>query len=69
MDRGTLVNLETRIDALIAHCEQLKQENKQLRTEQVQLKQERTRLVEKTELAKTRINAMIERLKALDPES
>jgi len=58
--------LEIRIDELIRACEFLKEENKSLKTKQESLITERATLVEKTDLARTRIEAMISRLKSLE---
>lgn len=61
--------LSTRIDDLIALCSQLDQENRKLKDEASQWLQEREQLVEKTELARTKVETMITRLKALEQES
>lgn len=58
--------LEERVDDLITAVERLQQENKDLRDNQSSLMTERSQLVEKTELARTRVEAMISRLKALE---
>lgn len=60
--------LEHQIDQLIYRCQQLEQENRSLRNQETLWKKERTRLVEKNELARTRVEAMIHRLKALEQE-
>ena len=61
-----LKNLELRIDELIQLCQQFKSENQSLREQQSQLSAERSHLIEKNELAKSRIEAMIMRLKTLE---
>ncbi len=58
--------LEDRVDDLIKAVERLQQENKDLRENQSSLVTERSQLIEKTELARTRVEAMISRLKALE---
>ena len=58
--------LEVRVEELIRACEFLKQENQTLKVKQDSLVAERAALVEKTELARTRIEAMISRLKSLE---
>lgn len=58
--------LEVRVEELIRACDFLKKENQDLKVNQESLVAERASLVEKTELAKTRIEAMISRLKSLD---
>lgn len=58
--------LEVRVEELIRACEFLKQENQSLKVTQEGLVAERAALVEKTELARNRIEAMISRLKSLE---
>jgi len=58
--------LESQVDVLIRLVQQLKEENSSLRNQQNSLQHERARLVEKNEMAKTRVEAMISRLKALE---
>ncbi|NNJ93005.1 MAG: TIGR02449 family protein [Gammaproteobacteria bacterium] len=58
--------LEVRVEELIKACEFLKEENKSLKVNQESLVSERAALVEKTELAKNRIEAMIARLKSIE---
>lgn len=64
-----LQRLETQIDALIDTVNLLKQENTSLRHQQDQLMSERAQLIEKTELARSRVEAMISRLKSLELSS
>ncbi|HEY8554390.1 MAG TPA: TIGR02449 family protein [Burkholderiales bacterium] len=66
MESDDLKQLENRIDQLIAACQRLQQENSALKSEQEQLQAERARLLEKTRIARERIEAMINRLKALE---
>lgn len=61
-----LRKLEVRVEELIRACSYLKDENKSLRTRQENLVAERALLIEKTELARTRVEAMISRLKAME---
>jgi cell division protein ZapB len=68
MDELDLKKLETRVDELIKAVERLQQENKTLRNSQTHLMTERTELIEKTEMARTKVEAMIKRLKALENE-
>jgi cell division protein ZapB len=60
--------LEHQIDQLIYRCQQLERENRDLRNQENNWRKERTRLIEKNELARTRVESMIERLKALEQE-
>ena len=61
-----LQKLENQIDALIDTVAKLKQENTSLRHQQDSLLSERSQLIEKTELARTRVEAMITRLRSLE---
>jgi cell division protein ZapB len=58
--------LEIRVEELIRACSYLKDENKSLRVRQDNLVTERAILIEKTELARTRVEAMITRLKSME---
>ena len=65
MDLNTL---EKRIDELIAFCDQLERKQESMAAKQEKGVQERTRLLEKNELAKAKIEAMIMRLKSLEQD-
>lgn len=58
-----------KVESLITLCQKLRQENQTLRANEQQWKQERASLIEKNEIARTRVEAMIGRLKALEHES
>ena len=58
--------LEQRVEQLIAAVHRLKKENRALKSGQRDLAQEHARLVEKTKIARTRIESMIGRLKSLE---
>ncbi len=60
--------LERRVGELIALTEQLATENRALRTQQENWSVERAKLIEKNELAKSRVESMIGRLRALEKE-
>jgi len=66
VDNEDLKKLEQRIEQLIAVCQRLKKENRSLKSGQRDLVQEHARLVEKTQIARTRIESMIGRLKSLE---
>ncbi|MCZ6718748.1 MAG: TIGR02449 family protein [Gammaproteobacteria bacterium] len=68
-DKLDLVALEARVDDLIRTVEQLKTENTALRGQQTSLVTERAALIEKTEQARTRIESMISRLRAMETRS
>ena len=61
-----LKRLDESVDVLLKTISQLKQENVQLRSQQEFLQVERSRLMEKTETARTRVEAIINRLKAME---
>lgn len=63
-----LNHLEKQVDQLIKICDELKGENHLLRERQSSLVEERASLIEKTELARVRVEAMIDRLKSLESE-
>jgi len=65
-DSQDLKILESRIDELIESCRRLKSENQSLKSEQNDLSEQHARLMEKTRLARARIETMIDRLKALE---
>ena len=62
-------SLEKKLDALILLYNSLRNENSSLKTKQDELVQERAKLIEKTTLAKTRVEAMITRLKSMEQGS
>lgn len=66
MENKDLKILESRIDDLIDTCQRLKGENQALKSKQGSLSEQHTRLVEKTRVARARIETMIDRLKALE---
>ena len=64
-----LRQLEKRIDQLIDTVGLLKNENSSLRQQQEKLVAERSQLLDKTETARTRVEAMISRLRSLELSS
>jgi cell division protein ZapB len=58
--------LRGRIDELLRHCRRLEEENRSLQDKQTELVAERARLIAKNDEARTRVEAMIARLKALE---
>ena len=60
--------LESKIDELIELCTVLTRENRALRAQQQNWTTERAKLIEKNELAKSRVESMITRLKALEQD-
>lgn len=64
-----LKSLERRIDELIKLCNQLDQENKALKADANQWRNERDKLIQSTDQARNQVEAMIQRLRALEQES
>ncbi len=58
--------LSDKIDRLISHCQQLESDNSALRELQQDWSHERSQLLQKNDLARNKIEAMIGRLKALE---
>jgi cell division protein ZapB len=63
---NNLERLEERIDDLIAACKRLQKEKDRLQSDQKNLAETNSHLNEKTQKARARIEAMIDRLKALE---
>ena len=61
-----LQHLDDSIDVLLEMISRLKQENTQLRSQQDFLQIERSKLMEKNEMARTRVESIINRLKAME---
>ncbi|MEN8259788.1 MAG: TIGR02449 family protein [Pseudomonadota bacterium] len=61
-----LQKLEQQLDALTEYCHRLRVENRSLKIKQGELVRERAQLIEKTTLAKTRVEGMIMRLKSME---
>jgi cell division protein ZapB len=69
MDPTSLDNLEKKVGELILLCEELYRENSQLKSSQSKWQDERVKLREKNDLARSRVDNMISRLKSLEQES
>lgn len=61
--------IEHKLDAILDERTQLLQENQALKQAEHQWQQERASLIEKNELARGRIEAMISRLKSLESDA
>lgn len=64
-----LKSLESKVGELIRTCAYLREENDSLRRRQDNLIAERASLLQKTELARSRVEAMIARLKSMESNS
>ena len=61
-----IAGFERRVDALIRLCRRLQEENASLRARQETLVGERSELIEKNEQARSRVEAMLSRLRAME---
>lgn len=68
MKEQDLGTLEQKVDRLISLCARLQQENRALLEREANLLKERSKLLEKNELARSRVENMITRLKSLSNE-
>ncbi|MFC6330636.1 TIGR02449 family protein [Alloalcanivorax gelatiniphagus] len=63
-----LQQLEARVDELLRISAHLRQENRLLRERETRLLDERAQLIKKNDLAKSRVEAIITRLRSLEQE-
>ena len=68
MSDTDIIKLENRIDELITICDQLKSENTVLRERQELMADERERLIEKADMARTRVEAILARLRTMESQ-
>lgn len=61
-----LQRIEKRVEELVNICNQLKEENRSLRQRQELLVSEKAGLLQKNDLVRGRVEAMIERLKSME---
>lgn len=66
MSDRDLQALENKIDELITEFRRLEQEKRLLQAEREAWKAERAKLIKQNELARSRVEAMIERLKTME---
>jgi cell division protein ZapB len=66
MEQSEVQALADKLDKLIEHCQKLEQNNATLRRLQDDWNRERSQLMQKNDLAKNKIEAMIGRLRALE---
>ncbi|SHK21949.1 cell division protein ZapB [Marinobacter antarcticus] len=66
MEQSEVQALADKLDKLIEHCQKLEQNNATLRQLQDGWNRERSQLMQKNDLAKNKIEAMIGRLRALE---
>ncbi|OUR64623.1 TIGR02449 family protein [Methylophaga sp. 42_25_T18] len=68
MEKDAIQQLEQQVDDLLRASRRIRDENMLLKSQQTAWLTERTQLVEKTDLARSRIDTMVSRLKELDDE-
>lgn len=68
MDKNAIQQLEQQVDELLRTSRRLREENMLLKSQQAAWLSERTQLIEKTDVARSRIEKMVGRLKELDKE-
>ena len=61
-------NFEQKLDQLIELCQQLKRDNHALRNREDDLLRERSQLMKKNDMARQKVETMINRLQALSSE-
>lgn len=69
MSTPLINHVEDQLDQLISHCHKLEKENATLKAKEQGWQQERQRLMEKNEIARKRVESMIQHLKDLESES
>ena len=69
MQDSQFKELERKIDDLIALCIELNRENSALKAEADTWQQQRQQLMDRNELAKSKVAAMISRLKAMEQDA
>ena len=69
MENAEITTLIEKVDRLIAVCDQLQLQNSQLLTQERSWREERLQLIEKNDLARQKVEAMILRLKSLEHDS
>ncbi|GAB4302275.1 MAG: TIGR02449 family protein [Methylophaga sp.] len=68
MNKHAIQQLEQQVDELLRTSRRLREENMLLKSQQAAWLSERAQLIEKTEVARNRIEKMVSRLKELDNE-
>ena len=66
MAANPLKELEQKIDELVSLCKELNRENRALQAEVAGWRDERRDLMDKNELARSKVEAMIDRLRTME---
>jgi cell division protein ZapB len=66
MAENQLKELEKKIEELVSLCHELNRENQALKADSAGWRDERRDLIDKNELARSKVEAMIDRLRAME---
>ncbi|MCV6637595.1 TIGR02449 family protein [Candidatus Albibeggiatoa sp. nov. NOAA] len=66
MDNSTLHSLKIQVEQLIQYCDELSTENQALHAQVTELSEDKAILLEKNRIARTKIEMMISRLRAME---
>ncbi|WP_257284189.1 TIGR02449 family protein [Endozoicomonas sp. SESOKO1] len=69
MKESDFIALDQKINYLVALCQKLTTENRQLRQQEQSWIAEKAKLMEKNDVARTKVETMIQRLRSLEHES
>ncbi|GGJ01922.1 TIGR02449 family protein [Halopseudomonas pertucinogena] len=69
MEHPEIATLIEKVDRLIEICDRLQLQNRQLQAQERNWREERLQLIEKNDLARQKVEAMILRLKSLEHDS
>ncbi|WP_257262964.1 TIGR02449 family protein [Endozoicomonas sp. ONNA2] len=69
MKESDFIALDQKINYLLALCQKLTTENRQLRQREQSWIAEKAKLMEKNDVARTKVEAMIQHLRSLEHES
>ncbi|MEM9254354.1 MAG: TIGR02449 family protein [Pseudomonadota bacterium] len=69
MAENELKALEKKIEELIALCQELDRENQALKSDRAGWSRERKDLMDKNELARSKVEAMIDRLRGMEGQA
>jgi len=68
MEASQIKTFSAKVEQLLAYCQKLEADNTTLKALQNEWLSERTKLLQKNDLAKTKIESIINRLKAMEQE-
>lgn len=69
MKESDFIALDQKINYLVALCQKLTTENRQLRQQEQSWVAEKAKLMEKNDVARTKVEAMIQHLRSLEHQS